>query len=96
MQVKERKKDKLQKLRFYSRAVVAAGKYQKALINSKLSLKIQEIIGGDRLNRRDVLEGKFEIDLDKHSKDYKFPFLQITTDLLNDEGGPVTNKILVL
>jgi hypothetical protein len=53
--------------------VAAAGKQQKALLNSKLTLKVQEILNGDRLNRKDVLEGKFEVELDSVSKDYRFP-----------------------
>ena len=74
---------------------MASAKLQKTLVNSKLTIKIQEIINGDINNRREVLQGKFEADLDEQGNDFKFPFLQITTDLLSD-GGNVSTKILVI
>lgn len=87
--------EKLQKLRFESKVTLASAKLQKTLVNSKLTIKIQEIINGDINNRREVLQGKFEADLDEQGNDFKFPFLQITTDLLSD-GGNVSTKILVI
>ena len=67
--------EKLQKLRFESKVTLASAKLQKTLVNSKLTIKIQEIINGDINNRREVLQGKFEADLDEQGNDFKFPFL---------------------
>ena len=55
MQVREKKKESLQKLRFETRIAITAPKILKALLNSKLSLKIEEILNGDLNNRRDVI-----------------------------------------
>jgi len=87
------KKEALQKLRFETRIAITQPKILKALINSKLSLKIEEILNGDINNRRDVISGKFEIDI--VDKECKFPFVQITTDQLS-ECPDVLSKVLAI
>ena len=71
MQVKESKKDALQKLRFEAKVMFKTPKILKALLNSNLSLRIEEIEGGDINKRREVIHGKFEVDIS--DKECKFP-----------------------
>jgi hypothetical protein len=76
--VRQKQQDKLYKLRFEARVVP---KSNKGLQNSKFSLKLQEILNGNRLMRIDLIEGKHMASLGEDEKlGYKFPFMQLASD----------------
>ena len=79
MSIRQKQQDKLQKLRFESRVVP---KTNKGLQNSKFTLKLQEILNGNRLMRKDLIEGKYQATLSDEDEKvgYKFPFMQLSTD----------------
>jgi len=69
----------LQKLRFESRVVP---KTNKGLQNSKFTLRLQEILNGNKLMRKDLIDGKYEASVNESDEKlgYKFPFMQLSTD----------------
>lgn len=47
----------------------------KGLQNSKFTLRLQEILNGNLLMRKDLIEGKYESGTPEEELGYKFPFM---------------------
>ena len=90
LSVREKRSERSYKLRFESRVMP---KSTKNLLNSKFTLKFQEILNGNKLMRKDLLEGRYESSLsDEENVGYKFPFMQLGSELMSE--GPALNKII--
>eukprot|EP00347_Sterkiella_histriomuscorum_P022325 403330878 len=88
MMVKEKKQDKLQKIRF---TAALKPKQLKPLQNTQLSLKIFEFMYD---SKKQVLDLNDNGILDEKHGIYKFPSVQFTTDIL--EEGPAINKTIIV
>lgn len=97
MQVKEKKRDSqtLLKLRFESRVVPSNAK---KLMNTKMGMKLFEARAGatkGEVLKRELLDTGLAIEINPETHDYKFPLIQVTSDLFS-EGGPIATRILLI